>query len=116
MPQHDEEVHRAIGRIEGSQALILDKLNAIIGAQIKHEDDDKRSFTEVRLSILTSVKELNEARDEAIAPLAKDLANLQSDTNRAKGAGWVILGILTALVSFLGSAVIAVWSGHIKVH
>lgn len=101
---HDEkDLQRAVGRIEGQLGEITNKLNAMIVNHIQHEDDDRRDFGDLR-SLLSN----------NIAQQDKKISAVKEDQDRAKGAGWVILGLLGALATFVGGAVIAATGGHIR--
>jgi hypothetical protein len=81
----DIEVQRSLGRIEGVQEQILNELKATRESLAAH-----------------------------IASDAKEFNALKADRDRAKGAGWVILGMLGSLAAFVGSAVVAVLGGWLK--
>jgi hypothetical protein len=101
---HDEkDLQRAVGRIEGQLGEITNKLNAMIVNHIQHEDDDRRDFGDLRSLISNN-----------IAQQDKKISAVKEDQDRAKGAGWVILGLLGALATFVGGAVIAATGGHIR--
>jgi hypothetical protein len=44
------------------------------------------------------------------------LERIERDSNRAKGAGWVILGLLSSFAVWFGGTVYAALSGHVKFH
>lgn len=87
------EVQRSLGRIEGLQGQLLGEFKS-------HRDEDKETFKAI-------VDRLN-AQDAKID-------DLQSERDRAKGAGKVILALLGSFSAFVGGAVIAVLEGWIKV-
>lgn len=111
----DAEMQRAIGRIEGQNGQIITKLNAIIGAQIKHEDLDREEFASTRRSCEKQVSELRDERRARDETQDLKIEKLEKAQQRAQGAGWVILGLLTALASFVGAAVISILSGHVGI-
>jgi len=81
------EVQRTLGRLEGGQEQILDELKRLRVDFNGHvEADDKR------------------------------FGRIDADRNKAKGAGWAILGIFSACITFVGSAVLAVFEGWVKFH
>lgn len=86
MSVNDLQVQRSLGQIESTQAAIL--------------------------------KELKEMRADMTSHIASDDArfdNIEADRNKARGAGWVILGLLGGLATVVGGAVIAVISGWLHV-
>lgn len=111
----DENVQRALGRIEGTQAQILDKLDKLSGDFGEHKQEDQRNFSSVRVMIDRKLEEQNEFRERHLGEQDEKLDHLRQDSDRAKGAGWVILGLLGALSTFVGGAVLAVLSGWVNV-
>lgn len=114
------ELYRAIGRIEGTQEQIIHKLDAMIVDHIQHQRDDRRDFEAIRKQLDHKVGEARKAsagenagQDGAIAAHALRIDALEKQNEREKGAGWVILGVLAAAASAIGTAVWAVLSGHI---
>lgn len=87
------EVQRSLGRIEGLQEQLLKEFT-------NHKADDKLLFDAFALAM--------RAQDAKIAEL-----KTQQDT--AKTAGKVILSMLGAMAAFVGSAVLAAWSGWVSV-
>lgn len=85
-----DEVQRSLGRIEGTTKQILETFKA-------HKEDDKTAFEIINKAF--------EVRDSAIAELNVKIASMKAEQDRAKGAGWAILGLLGSLVVFLGWAV-----------
>ncbi len=108
-------MQRSMGRIEGTQAQIIAKLDAMIINHINHENDDRKNFSSVRTLLETKMAEQNNMRESHLELQDKKLALLQQAQDRARGAGWVIIGLLGAVATFLGGAVIAAIDGHIKV-
>jgi len=118
----DSELQRSVGRIEGQNLQILEKLNELIKAQIKHEDQDRLEFRSVRKAqednrivlehkiadLITDQQGDDEGQDKRIAKLELEQA-------RAKSAGWAILALLGSLASLVGGAVISVLSGHVGI-
>jgi hypothetical protein len=84
---NDLEVARSIGGIEATQTQILDELRNIRTDLAAHVKSDAKTFEEMK-----------------------------ADANKAKGAGWAILGLLGSVATFLGGAVIAALGGWIKIH
>lgn len=103
MEQDDSGIQRAVGRIEGQLSQITEKLNAMIVNHIQHENDDRRDFGDLRTLLSKGLGAQNE-----------QIAEVKEAQDRAKGAGWVILGLLSALATFVGGAVIAATGGHIR--
>ncbi len=109
-----DEVQRALGRIEGANAQILEKLEKLSQELGDHRNDDQRSFSSVRKLIGDKITEQETARATLLGQQDIKLDRLKQDQDRAKGAGWVIIGLLGALATFLGGAVIAALGGHIR--
>jgi len=99
------DVQRALGRIEGKQSQILDELQNLRSDFSAHKADDLENFSKVRGLVF-------QQRDVGAAQVKL----LSDQRERVKGAGAVILAMLGALATFVGSAVIAVLSGAIKLH
>jgi len=111
----DENVQRALGRIEGTQTQILETLNKLADAFGEHKQEDQRNFSSVRSLFYSKLDEQNEMRERHLGDQDKKLDALKQDSDRAKGAGWVILGILGSFAAFIGSAVLAVFNGWINI-
>jgi hypothetical protein len=109
-----EEVQRALGRIEGTQGEILRKLNSLSNELGDHRNDDQRNFSSVRNLIDRKITEQVTLRENHLNDQDQKLEQLKQDQDRAKGAGKVILGLLGALATFVGGAVIAASGGHIR--
>lgn len=107
----DENVQRALGRIEGTQTQILQALKDLTESFGEHKNEDQRNFSSVRNLVYTEMKKNDETREKHLSEQDEKLDGLKQDADRAKGAGWVILGLLGALATFVGGAVIAVLSG-----
>jgi len=114
------DMNRAIGRIEGTQEQIIRKLDAIIVDAVNHQQDDRRDFDAIRKQLDHKVGEVrrasageNAGQDDAIAAQALRIDALEKQKEREKGAGVVILGLIGATVSALGSMAYAIFSGHI---
>lgn len=108
-------VQRALGRIEGQQAQILEKLDRLADDFGQHKQDDQRNFSSVRTLFFTKLDEQNTVREKHLGEQDEKLDGLKQDADRAKGAGWAILGLLGGLATFVGGAVLAVLSGFINV-
>lgn len=112
----EDNVQRALGRIEGAQAQILAKLDSMTEDLGNHKNDDQKNFSSIRALFFTKLDEQNVTREAHLGAQDKKLDALKQDSDRAKGAGWVILGLMGALATFVGGAVIAALSGWIKFH
>lgn len=108
-----DDVQRSLGRIEGKQEAILEQLKALTDRFGDHMNDDQRNFSSLRKLLYEKLAEQDETREKHLASQDKILADIQTDANKAKGAGWVILGLLGGLASLVGSAVLAVIKGWI---
>lgn len=97
------EVQRSLGRIEGLQKQFLVVLEG-------HKEDDKDAFA----GLAATKKDDDKALDERFASVEQKIAAIEGEQNRAKGAGWVILAVLSSMATFVGAAVISVIEG--KVH
>lgn len=111
----DENVQRALGRIEGTQTQILEMLDKLSESFGEHKNEDQRNFSSVRALFFTKLEEQDKTRERHLGEQDQKLDGLKQDADRAKGAGWVILGLLGAVATFMGTAVLAVWSGWIGV-
>lgn len=111
----DNETQRALGRIEGFNAQILEKLDRLSVELGDHRNDDQRNFSSVRKLLDEKISDQNKTREAHLIVQDKKLDQLKQEQDRAKGAGWVIIGLLSALATFLGTAVIAALSGHIRI-
>jgi hypothetical protein len=109
----NDDVQRAIGRIEGTQAQIISKLDAIIVTHVQHENDDRRDFASIRAMFDHKMAAAAEVRETHLGQQDEKLLALKQDADRAKGAGWVILGLLGSLAAFAGGSVIAALTGHL---
>ena len=107
------ELYRAIGRIEGQNKEVINKLNAVILDMIRHQDDDRRDFRAIRELVETRMVKQREESDGADTALADRISDLEKQNEREKGAGWVILSLIGATVSALGTMAWAVFSGHV---
>jgi hypothetical protein len=85
-------IQRTLGKIEATQAAILAQLITMRTDFNLHGDADAKQFAEMVVKY------------EA----------MKADQDKAKGAGWVILGLLGAFAAFVGSAVIAVLGGWVQ--
>jgi hypothetical protein len=79
------DLYRSIGNIEATQEAML--------AEIKNLRNDFKSHVESD---------------------AAQFADIEAERNKAKGAGYVVLALLTGLATLVGSAVMAVLSGWLK--
>jgi len=92
------------------------------GELIKHRDEDRADFADVRQTAEANRKEIEarftdqtEDRARHLSEQDKKLDDLQGMANRAKGAGWAIIGLISAMATFIGGAVLAVVEGWLKV-
>ncbi len=109
-----DDVQRALGRIEGTQGEILKKLEQFSGELGDHRNDDQRSFSSLRKLIADRIAEQDTLRENHLSKQDDKLDKLKQEQDRERGAGWVILGLLSALATFVGGAVIAATGGHIR--
>lgn len=116
MSEPNGDVQRSLGRIEGTQEQILGELRSLRADFGEHKNDDQRNFSATRRLVYDELGKQNAAREAHLAEQDKKLDALKQDSDRAKGAGWVILGLLGSLATFVGGAVLAVVEGWIKVH
>lgn len=101
-----DDTQRTLGHIEGTLQQILQEMKqqrTEFGEHLKADNTTNeilaKTISQLRDMMIASFKE-RDARLDA----------LKQDNDRARGAGWVIIGIIT----FLGAAVIAALSGWIK--
>lgn len=97
-------VYRALGRIEGAQTQILDNIAVMVDSLGAHTRADDLHFSELRDAVIAK----NKLQDDRIEQLEKD-------ANKAKGAGVVILAVLGSIATFIGGAVLAVFSGFVEI-
>lgn len=116
------ELYRAMGRIESTQVHIIAKLDAIIVDHIQHQKDDRTDFQAIRALLDQKIKDyaatvngVNSGQDEVIADHATRIDTLESQKDVAKGAGWVIIGLLATFASVIGTAVLSIFNGHITI-
>lgn len=89
-----DDVQRSLGRIEGTQQQILAAISGLQTEFAAHQLEDEQRFV-------------------AYGKIVTDLAQ---DNNRAKGAGWVILALVSAGATAIGTSAYAVISGWFKLH
>lgn len=116
-------VQRALGRIEGTQTQILAELKNLRENFGDHKNEDQKNFSSVRRLVADQQEAIRKAfdaqavaRNQHLNEQDVKLDALKQDSDRAKGAGYVIIAIIGALATFVGGAVIAVLSGWIKFH
>ncbi len=109
-----DEVQRSLGRIEGTQTQILQEIAALKTSFGDHRQDDQKNFSEVRNLVYTKFAEQEDLRERHLGEQDKSIAAIKGDSDRAKGAGKVILALLGALATFVGGAVLAALNGHIN--
>ena len=121
--QPAEHVQRSLGLIEGAQIQILSEIKLFREDLGRHIDNDQMNFSALRVVIATQKKEMEDqftendrARNQHLNEQDVKLDGIKQDQDRAKGAGWVILGLLTAFAGFLGTAAMSIWNGYIKIH
>lgn len=112
----DIVLERALGRIEGTQAQILLELRQLRNDFGEHKNEDQKNFSSVRNLVYGELKKQDIEREAHLAEQDKKLDALKEDSDRAKGAGWAILGLLGGLATFVGGAVLSVVEGWIKIH
>lgn len=119
----DPEVQRSLGRIEGTQTQILSELRMLRDNFSEHKNEDQKNFSSIRALVYDHRSEVKTILDqqsvEREAHLdAQDvkLSSLKTDADKAKGAGYVIIGIIGALATFVGGAVISVFTGWVHLH
>jgi hypothetical protein len=115
-PGDYEDVQRALGRIEGKQELILGKLNDLSDDFNDHKNDDQKNFSSIRVMMDRRMGESNTSREAHLKTQDVKLDALKETQDKARGAGWVILGIMSALAASVGGLVMSIISGHLKVH
>lgn len=111
------DTERSLGRIEGTQTQILDKLDKLSEALGDHKNEDQRNFSSIRALMDRKMEEQTTTREAHLGAQDVKLDALKQDADRAKGAGWVILALLGSLATFVGGAVLAVLGGwvHVKI-
>ena len=95
------EIQRALGNLDGKMDQMLREQERVSKELLAHKGEDRENF-----QIIGS----------RFGVLAMEISGMKQDQDRAKGAGWVIIGLLGSVAAFIGSAVIAALSGHIKFH
>lgn len=118
-----EQIQRALGRIEGTQAQILEEMRTHRAEFTAHQRQDLASLEILAVSIAKQRDDMNRgfaeqdrARNQHLNEQDVKLDGLKADADKAKGAGWVILGLLGAFAAFLGTAVLSVLNGWLKIH
>src|SRR5665213_3036235 len=109
----DLEVQRSLGRIEGDIAQLLREFANHRIEFALHQKQDLQSLevlaktlAQQRDAMGIGFKEQEKARNQHLNEQDVKLDILKEDSAKAKGAGWVILGLLGSLATFLGAAVI----------
>jgi hypothetical protein len=110
----DENVQRALGRIEGTQAQILAKLDRLSKDFGDHKNDDQKNFSSVRALFFSKIDEQNVLRERHLGEQDQKLDALKEDSDRAMGAGVVILWMLGGLATAGGAAALAIWTGWVN--
>lgn len=117
------DVQRSLGRLEGVSDQILAELRSLRVEFGDHKNEDQKNFSAVRALVYDQRRDISgklEAQDATrerhLSEQDLKLDKLKQDSDRAKGAGWAILGLLGSLATFVGGAVLAVVEGWIKVH
>lgn len=116
-------VERSLGRIEGGINEALNQIKQLRDDFGVHKNDDQRNFSNIRrqsseltASIAKQFEENDRARNQHLNEQDLKLDEITARANFAKGAGWVIIGLLGAMATIIGGCVIAVFAGWIKVH
>jgi len=107
MAENNAAIQRALGRIEGTQEAILQRLDQIDRALTDHREDDQRHFSSIHGHIDT--------QEEKMAALAVVNERLEQQDKNARMIGKYILGAFGSLITLLGSAAIAMFTGHVKI-
>lgn len=124
-----DDFQRALGRIEGIQSQILSELSAMRGDNTRHRSEFtahqrldlqslsilEKAISKQREDIAIAFSENDRARNQHLNEQDVKLDALKTDSDRAKGAGWVILSMLGFLATIVGGAVIAAIEGVIKI-
>lgn len=105
-----DEIQRSLGRIEGALESMSAKLDAVRGDLGDHKADDQRNFSSLRNTMRAQFDANEQARNQHLNEQDHKLDALKQANDFAKGAGWVVLSVIT----FLGAAVLAALSGWIK--
>lgn len=123
MAGSDADMQRSLGRIEGTQSQILSELRRLGENFSEHKNEDQKNFSSVRAMVYEHRNEVKAILDTQSAEReahldAQDvkLSGLKTDSDKAKGAGYVIIGIMGALATFVGTAVIAAFTGWVHLH
>lgn len=103
-----DDVQRSLGRIEGE----LKRLGEQVLGEMRnmrhdfdgHKKDDQANFEAIK-SMLTAKTDAQDGR----------ITNLKSDNDRARGAAWVILGILSLLSAGTITMLVSLIAGWVKV-
>jgi hypothetical protein len=111
-----DDVQRSLGRIEGRLDQILAEQRSMREDLGDHKNEDQKNFSSVRALFFEKLEHHNAVREAHLKDQDEKLETIMMDSARAKGAGWVILGLLGSLATLLGGAVIAVLDGRIKFH
>lgn len=119
----NDDVQRSLGRIEGTQVQILDALRNLTAEFVDHKGEDARNFQAVRKlsfehrdELKKEIEDSAKERETHLRGQDTKLAAMKQDSDRAKGAGWVILGLLGSVATFLGGALLSVFNGWVKIH
>jgi len=128
----ESNTDRVLGDIQGTQRQILTEIERFREDFREHKIDDQEHFSalndklqvqasSVRTALVEQARTVQEAltaraekEDDRAGKQDEKLAAIKEDADRAKGAGWVILGLLGALATFVGGAVIAALSGWLQ--
>jgi hypothetical protein len=110
------DTQRALGHIEGVVDQVLTEVKSLRVDLIAHAADDRANFTDVRAKMAAGFTEADRARNQHLNEQDVKLDGLKQDSDRAKGAGYVILGLLGALATFAGGAVLAILNGWLSLH
>lgn len=119
MPEN--EIQRALGRIEGTQDRLLSEFEQFRKAMTEHMDMDKVQF-EILHSRITELRKYSESRfvdqtDDRARHLGEQdikLDALKEKQDKAMGAGWVIMGILGMCVACIGAMALAIFERWLR--
>ena len=120
MIEHD--IYDRLGQIDGTMKAVLRTLDEFRQDFQKHQGDDANNFGDLSNQIQAQasgvrLELVKKAEKDGLALLAQDVKidALVADSNKAKGAGWVIMGLLGTFALSIGGAVLAALGGWIKI-
>jgi hypothetical protein len=116
------EIQRALGRLEsaqeGTRQEFRNGLRAIKEDFSAHKNDDQRNFSSLRSALKDQRDEreghLNQ-QDMKLGELATVSTRLEEQDKNTKAIGKWIIAAFGSLTLFIGTAVVAALTGHIKI-